>query len=157
MNKKKYIKRIFCFLFLLLTMTIIFLFSAQSGNNSTQTSMSVTESFANTFFSTALSSQTIEIIETIIRKLAHFSEFAVLGIAACLFFGTYNLKRKKLIILSAVFCFLYSISDEVHQYFVPDRACRIYDVVIDTCGAISGILITVLTEQTLKKHIKRNN
>ena len=30
---------------------------------------------------------------------------------------------------------LYAVTDEIHQYFVPGRACRLLDVTVDTCGA----------------------
>ena len=39
---------------------------------------------------------------------------------------------------------LVSLSDEVHQIFVPGRACRIFDVFVDSCGASFGILIFLL-------------
>jgi VanZ family protein len=35
---------------------------------------------------------------------------------------------------------LYAASDEIHQYFVPGRACRLYDVGFDAAGALIGIL-----------------
>lgn len=38
-------------------------------------------------------------------------------------------------------CVLYAVGDEIHQYFVPERACRIFDVFVDSCGSSTGILI----------------
>ena len=35
---------------------------------------------------------------------------------------------------------LYSISDEIHQIFVPGRSCELLDVFIDTCGSLIGII-----------------
>ena len=43
--------------------------------------------------------------------------------------------------MSFVFCVLYAISDEVHQYFVPGRAMMATDVLIDSIGAILGCLL----------------
>lgn len=37
-------------------------------------------------------------------------------------------------------CILYAISDEVHQLFVPGRGGQVRDVIIDSAGAIAGIL-----------------
>ena len=42
------------------------------------------------------------------------------------------------------FCFLYACSDEIHQYFVPGRACMFRDILLDTAGGTVGILITML-------------
>lgn len=33
-------------------------------------------------------------------------------------------------------CFLYAAGDEIHQYFVPGRACRMLDILIDTSGSV---------------------
>lgn len=37
--------------------------------------------------------------------------------------------------------FLYAVSDEIHQYFVPGRAMQARDVLIDTAGVLLGIWI----------------
>ena len=78
----------------------------------------------------------------IVRKFAHFFEYAVLGfLIGCALF----LSRKRFSPITAVICSaLYSISDEIHQYFVPGRACRIFDVGVDTLGALTGTLILAL-------------
>ena len=75
----------------------------------------------------------------IVRKFAHFFEYAALGfLIGCAFF----LSRRRFSPITAVICSaLYSISDEIHQYFVPGRACRIFDVGVDTLGALTGTLI----------------
>lgn len=41
-----------------------------------------------------------------------------------------------------LFTVLYGASDEIHQYFVPNRSCEFYDWVADIAGAVIG-LITV--------------
>jgi VanZ family protein len=49
------------------------------------------------------------------------------------------------------------MSDELHQFFVPDRVCSIVDVGIDTAGAICGTAVFALIAFLLrrkKKHIK---
>ena len=40
---------------------------------------------------------------------------------------------------AAVLCVLYAASDELHQYFVPDRAALVGDVVIDALGILPGV------------------
>ena len=78
----------------------------------------------------------------LIRKFAHFFEYAGLGfLLNCALFLT---RRRISPIISLICCVLYSVSDEVHQYFVPGRACRIFDVGVDTAGAAAGILAFLL-------------
>ena len=79
-----------------------------------------------------------------IRKAAHMSEYALLGallVGACI----YMVKKYK---LNAIVAFgisvLYAVSDEVHQHFVPGRACKITDVGFDSAGAIIGVLVGTL-------------
>lgn len=78
----------------------------------------------------------------IVRKFAHFFEYAVLGfLIGCALF----LSRRRFSPITAAICSaLYSVSDEIHQYFVPGRACRIFDVGVDTLGALTGTLILAL-------------
>lgn len=46
---------------------------------------------------------------------------------------------------------MYATSDEIHQYFVPGRACMVEDVFIDTLGVILGILLIMLGKKIIKK------
>lgn len=78
----------------------------------------------------------------IVRKTAHFSEYFVLGILGFLVANTYQKYKFSVRILSAiVFCVLYAVSDEAHQFFVPGRACRFFDVCIDTAGSVAAIAL----------------
>ena len=53
--------------------------------------------------------------------------------------------------ISFVLGIVYATSDEIHQYFVPGRACMIEDVFIDTLGVILGILLIMLGRRITKK------
>ena len=55
---------------------------------------------------------------------------------------------KRNTIVAFTFCFLYAISDEVHQSFVPGRGPRITDVGFDTIGIAAAL--------KLKLHAKPN-
>jgi VanZ family protein len=46
---------------------------------------------------------------------------------------------------------VYALTDEVHQHFVPGRACRLLDVGIDTCGAIFGMCLFAVILALLRK------
>jgi len=82
----------------------------------------------------------------LVRKTAHFTEYAILG---SLFF--LNLRNTPLGLIkhplatSILFSFLYACTDEIHQIFVPGRSAQFRDILIDTLGASFGIAITYLT------------
>ena len=108
----------------------IFWLSSKDGNQSQNMSDSV-RGILMKLFGPLLNS-------FIVRKFAHFFEYAVLGfLIGCALF----LSRRRFSPITAVICSaLYSVSDEIHQYFVPGRACRIFDVGVDTLGALTGTL-----------------
>ena len=112
----------------------IFWLSSKDGNQSQNMSDSV-RGILMKLFGPLLNS-------FIVRKFAHFFEYAVRGfLIGCALF----LSRRRFSPITAVICSaLYSISDEIHQYFVPGRACRIFDVGVDTLGALTGTLILTL-------------
>ncbi len=75
----------------------------------------------------------------IVRKFAHFFEF--LALAFCISTALFFTKRKFLPLPAFAASVLYAVSDEIHQFFVPERACRVFDVFVDSCGVLTGILI----------------
>lgn len=82
----------------------------------------------------------------LVRKTAHFTEYAILG---ALFYLNFRQlpklnSRPKKTLLPIFFSFLYACTDEVHQIFVPGRSAQFRDILIDTLGASFGILITYL-------------
>lgn len=81
-------------------------------------------------------------VNHVIRKSAHFTEYAVLGILAT-FALTYQSPKLYIrmgpVILTAL-CGLYAFSDELHQVFVPSRTASPKDVLIDTMGAVTAII-----------------
>jgi VanZ family protein len=91
-----------------------------------------------------LSPQTIWVILVVIRKCAHVTEYAVLGLL--LWRALRNipaLRTKTLLVLAAVMlgCALLAASDEFHQTFVKSRTPSVRDVLLDIAGAILGLLI----------------
>jgi VanZ family protein len=71
--------------------------------------------------------------DTILRKLAHVTEYAILGALLCR-----AVRRPWLAIAIAT---LYAVSDEVHQTFVEGRHGAPLDVGIDAVGATIGVLL----------------
>ena len=75
--------------------------------------------------------------------MLHFVAYAFLGILFLRAFKTSRIKNnvKLMLILSILLSFLYGISDEIHQYFVPYRNADLMDVLADMFGAIMGVYI----------------
>ena len=77
-------------------------------------------------------------INYFVRKLAHFTAYAVLGICAYANARLLGIKLKGYFLPAVFFCAAYAIFDEVHQYFTPGRTIKITDMIIDTSGAVVG-------------------
>jgi len=52
--------------------------------------------------------------------------------------------KDKVLISSFLFSVLYGITDEIHQYFIPNRLCDIYDILSDTAGAVTGVVAVMI-------------
>ncbi len=79
----------------------------------------------------------------ILRKLAHIFEYLIFtSLLYRAFKGSFNMNERRLFIYSALFSFLYAVSDEIHQYFVLGRSCTINDVLIDSIG-ILGFYVSI--------------
>ena len=83
----------------------------------------------------------------IVRKAAHFTEFMALGICLSLNARDWADQRDRKypdIGLLAIIWALgtaYAVTDEIHQLFVPGRACALADVFIDSAGVLAGIVL----------------
>ena len=114
-------------------MIVIFMFSSYNGNISGMQSDGIVAMLAKIIHYTG----DIDILRVIVRKMAHFTEYLILGILvinAC----KYN-SVKDMIKLSILICILYACTDEIHQLFIQGRGGRIFDVLIDTLGSLTGI------------------
>ena len=79
----------------------------------------------------------------LLRKAAHFTEFAALGFSFTWLYGMVSKKQFWSLGLSLICGASAAAIDETIQLFSPDRGPSIKDVGIDTAGVIAGI--TVLT------------
>ena len=75
---------------------------------------------------------------TFLRKAAHFSEFALLGL---LFGGRHRLVKGDTPFHLMGFGLAVACIDETIQIFTPDRASSLIDVWIDTSGFALGIAV----------------
>lgn len=87
---------------------------------------------------------TEDILTTLVRKSAHIFMYFVLGILIYLALQGHRFSNIRLIIYSILSAFVYAVTDEIHQMFVPGRSGEVRDIMIDTIGASIGILICYL-------------
>ena len=86
----------------------------------------------------------------IVRKMAHFSIYALIGISLLLFIYLFS---KKLILSSSIALLLsimYACYDEYRQLSVPGRSGSIKDVFIDSLGALTGITLIFIIILAIK-------
>jgi glycopeptide antibiotics resistance protein len=88
---------------------------------------------------------------TALRKLAHFVEFAVLGILLSWLLANKIKKTWAFALPTAVLGCLAACMDEMLQHFSPGRGPRFADVVLDTAGVLFGIGIFSLGYAIKKK------
>ena len=80
----------------------------------------------------------------ILRKLAHFSEFAVLGMVLCWLFCMVTEQKLWKHLLPMLCGAAAACIDETIQIFSPGRYCSIVDVGIDTSGVLTGMIVLYL-------------
>lgn len=85
----------------------------------------------------------------LLRKLAHFTEFACLGALLGWLFAM--LRGKPAVSLPLLLAFAAAGIDETIQRFVPDRGPSLWDVALDTCGAAVGIFLLLAGHSIRKK------
>lgn len=152
---------------MILWMVLIFCLSAQNADESSQTSDSFIMKIVNILSPDKTEAEKETIVENwthFVRKTAHFTAYMILGIFSSLFlhFSLKETKRKTAVRTAAamIICILYSVSDEIHQRFVPGRSCEFRDVCIDSAGALLGttavLLAIILIKASRKKKEKRN-
>lgn len=136
-------------LLLLTTFATIFKFSSQIAEESDDISNGVLRKIIDVFPYTKELSEEIKIkmVEhgnPIIRKLAHFFIYALVGVWIMAFMSTFDIRLYKKWIISMLVGVLYAASDEFHQSFVPGRGPSIVDVGIDSLGVLTGILAVLI-------------
>ena len=96
-----------------------------------------------------------------IRKYAHLFEYMCLGASSFMFFKELFLTKKRRICFAfcsaAIFGLLYACSDEIHQIFVPGRACQLRDIIIDFAGIVlSAGIFGIFSTLFYKKQEHKN-
>lgn len=144
MNKNilKHVIRYILIICIIVLCCKIFALSSQEGGVSAGTSRQFTEILLKTL-GLECNDRTIEIINPVIRKVAHFSVYMLLGFLTMCTCETFKWQRVYKFDFSTMFAFVFACSDELHQRLVPGRSGEFADVCLDTVGAMLGVLIVL--------------
>ena len=158
MNKN--IIRAILIILLIATFVRIFGFSSQDGEKSSSVSRKVTTAVTQNVkkiqdMDSKERELTLNKIEHVIRKIAHFSIYTLVGILMMALMSTYDISKNKQILVSILVGIIYATSDEIHQYFIPGRSAMVTDVLIDTAGVCLGVLIVLISLQIYIKIYKK--
>lgn len=169
MKRKRFI------FFLILTFVwlgVIYSFSLEPSEASDDTSLGLIDWMVTNFFPwlkdevAQLSQEKMSFLHHLVRKIAHFTEYFILGVlAACTMLQT-EIKGKAVwkleitqsaiqCICALAFCILAASVDETIQLFVEGRAGRVGDVLLDSTGAAVGILVVLSCVCWWRKSIKK--
>lgn len=156
MNKKsKYI------ILTIIWMSFIFCMSNQPANISKELSQNI-ENLLNctpiigNILSDILNSSNSQFI---VRKSAHIILFCLLSILC--FMVIYEIKKNIKIstLISFSITLIYACIDEIHQLFIPGRGTQIRDILIDSIGAIIGLIVInliLMLKNKIKKSYSKN-
>lgn len=147
---------------LVVVMTAAFCFSAQPAEESQETSDGFLFKVMSLFYpevekmTPEQKNELLEKFSSPIRKCAHFSIYAFMGVFSLLTVMSYKaLKLDLRTLIAWLICIVYSVGDEIHQHFVPGRSCEIRDMLIDSSGALLGIAVTLGICLIISKIIKK--
>ena len=150
MKKGRIIYLVFSWLLVLVILSFIFNLSAQDAEESKELS----DSLVSKIFQWLQ----VYIDGEMIRKFAHMLEFTALSFSLYNgIFVTWELKNVPLI--SLVLTVICAVGDELHQIFVPGRAFQFSDILVDSIGAVIGVVVYLLMYKiylTIKERGNKN-
>ncbi len=132
-----------------LCISFAFIHSFMPADVSSQESSAVLVFFQNLFNIFGISA---ELTDHIVRKTAHFVEFAIIGAMMMNTAYSFNKSRPYKYYFTIMFSGLMTaVVDETIQLNVPGRAGMVTDVLLDFSGVITGSLIMLIILSIYKK------
>ncbi len=138
-------------LMLILVYIMIFSFSSDDAAASSTISVKVTKWLMKVYYKLSGSGGSllpvpgaIDGTEAIVRKMAHFAEYMAVGLLSfgiALMWIRGTAKGVMIVFLQLV---VSAGFDELHQYFVPGRYSSLRDVMIDTAGGMTGVIMILI-------------
>lgn len=154
------IRKVLSIALVIIWMLTIFYFSHQQGTGSSSTSKKVSMVIVNILdikneMTEEQKEEMVEIIEPIIRKLAHYTLYMLGGILIINAINAYIKEDVRIVRYSSFIGVIYAISDELHQLFVNGRSGKIIDVVIDSIGIFTGIAVYLVVKKIIEAIVDR--
>ena len=89
------------------------------------------------------SPETLAVIHFITRKIAHFTEYAILAFLAARAFRSSPRPAiaSRWFLICVTLIVVYALVDEYHQSFVPSRTASVWDSFIDMAGGLTALII----------------
>lgn len=131
-------------------MTVIFLFSTQTSSASNVLSRGVLGRILD-LFEFHFAPDMMETLNLILRKIAHFSLYFLLGIGTMGVCQTTAWKSHQKFLIALLICMLFASSDEIHQYLSGTRNGNVVDVLLDSCGSFFGCLAVMGVAKKIKR------
>ena len=96
-----------------------------------------------------------DILELVIRKAAHVTEYAILFLLSYLATVKISMSQSRFYnrSIAVLISLLYACSDEMHQLLVPGRSGKMIDVGIDMAGVLIVLICMILSKNTKWKII----
>ncbi len=139
---------------------MIFKFSSENGQSSSLRSEYVADKIAPvvdpeyTNKSDQEKNETIKELQFPVRKLAHMAEYASLAFLVCLLLITFKMPLYIKMLVPTAVAFICAMIDElISQTSVDGRFGTFSDVMIDSTGALIGMLLAITTVLLVKQVI----
>ena len=142
-------KRVILLVLIFLNLGVIFFFSHQTSEVSGKLSSGITSQIkVHTPHYAEKTQAQQKVVHTqvqyAIRGLAHGCLFFSLGVLSLLLWKTFSCKWYVMIMSNVLLGFLVALSDEIHQLFVPGRSFGWDDILYDSIGFLTGMVIVML-------------
>lgn len=147
---------------LILLYSVIFSFSGQDGEESGSLSHFISEKcvelvnvLSGRHWTDIMMTELAAYFEHPLRKLAHFSEYACMGVLIYGIWSPWQRPAAKWGLITVAWVFASASLDELHQYFIPGRYSSFADVCLDTLGGTFGLLVCLLVSRLRHKRRER--
>jgi VanZ family protein len=86
--------------------------------------------------------------------LVHFFEYTILGLLLGLYANSGRRRAPGTTVVAAIgWGFLFAVSDEIHQIFVPGRNFEAIDLLVDLIGLTMGLFMAALRAQAANSEL----
>ena len=157
MLKKRSVKKKIFLILAVIWMVVIFLFSARPGDDSSDDSRLAGHMIGQIFvpgfeeWSAEEQEAFAEKVDHPVRKTAHATEYAILGLLIAGAYIERGTSIRKGILIPWGAATLYAATDEFHQLFVPGRSGQVSDVMLDSAGVLAGVLVLAAIRAAWRK------